>query len=137
MAFAAGHTWQASTRVFVEHALNVRDANAATKAQTERAAENAVRIMAERGFPPGSALRIEVQGKRGEGTYVVSYDDLPTSDGQDWVGTSHGVPVLVAKRLAPLVQGMSIDFQDGRYVFKAPSKPSPAAHAVWDRELDT
>ena len=26
---------------------------------------------------------------------------------------------------------------DGRYVFKAPSKPSPAAHAVWDRELDT
>ena len=27
VAFAAGHTWQASTRVFVGHALNVRDAN--------------------------------------------------------------------------------------------------------------
>ena len=25
VAYAAGHTWQASTRVFVEHALNVRD----------------------------------------------------------------------------------------------------------------
>src|SRR5882757_4058845 len=34
VAFAAAHTWQASTRVFVEHALDVRDTNVESPVQT-------------------------------------------------------------------------------------------------------
>lgn len=103
---------------------------------TEKAAENATRIMQERGFPHGSGLRLEVEGKAPEQRYIIQYDDTPTSDGSDWVGTSHGIPILVSKRLAPQVEGMTIDFQNGDYAFKLPGKRPAGSDAVWDRELD-
>jgi Fe-S cluster assembly iron-binding protein IscA len=103
---------------------------------TERAAENATRIMQERGFSAGSGLRLEVEGKDPERRYLIQYDDMPTSDGSDWVCTSQGVKILVSKRLAPLVEGMTIDFQSGDYAFKLPGKQPAGSQAVWDRQLD-
>ena len=48
VAFAAGHTWQASTRVFVEHALNVRDTDfEAPDAQTSGSEDDTIKFVAE------------------------------------------------------------------------------------------
>ncbi|MGA8350755.1 MAG: hypothetical protein WB773_23385, partial [Isosphaeraceae bacterium] len=49
--------------------------------------------------------------------YEISYDDLPITEGRDWIGQSHGVSILVSKKDAQRLEGLTIDFQDGRYTF--------------------
>ncbi len=84
---------------------------------TERAAEATRRHMAEHGFPTGSAIRVDVTGKLRPRRYEISYEDLPITEGRDWIGRSHGVSILVFKKDAPRLEGLTIDFQDGRYTF--------------------
>jgi Fe-S cluster assembly iron-binding protein IscA len=84
---------------------------------TARAAEAARRHMAEHGFPTGSAIRVEVNGKRRRRRYEITYDDLPVTAGRDWIGESRGVSIFVSKEDSLLLHGLSIDFQDGRYLF--------------------
>ena len=84
---------------------------------TERAAESARRHMAEHGFPTGSVIRVDVTGKLRPRRYEISYDDLPITEGRDWIGQSHGVSILVSKKDAQRLEGLTIDFQDGRYTF--------------------
>jgi Fe-S cluster assembly iron-binding protein IscA len=84
---------------------------------TERAAEAARRHMAEHGFPTGSAIRVDVTGKLRPRRYEITYDELPTTEGRDWIGQSHGVSILVFKKDAPRLEGLTIDFQAGRYTF--------------------
>jgi Fe-S cluster assembly iron-binding protein IscA len=85
---------------------------------TARAAEAARRHMAEHGFPTGSAIRVEVGGKRRRRGYEITYDDLPVTAGRDWIGESRGVSIFVFKEDALLLDGLSIDFQDGRFLFE-------------------
>jgi Fe-S cluster assembly iron-binding protein IscA len=92
---------------------------------TERAAEAARRQMAERGFPPGSAIRVDVTGKRQPRHYEITYDEVPATEGRDWIAQSHGVTILVFKKDALHLKGLTIDFQDGRYVFDERTLPSP------------
>jgi len=92
---------------------------------TEKAAEAARREMAERGFPPGSAVRVDVHGARRPRRYEVTYDELPATSGRDWIGRSHGIPVLVFKKDAPRLKGLVVDFQDGRYRFDERTLASP------------
>jgi Fe-S cluster assembly iron-binding protein IscA len=84
---------------------------------TERAAEAARRHMAEHGFPTGSAIRVDVSGKRRPRRYEISYEDLPVTEGRDWIGQSHGLSILVFKKDAPRLEGLTIDFRDGQYAF--------------------
>jgi len=79
--------------------------------------ESARRHMAEHGFPTGSVIRVDVTGKLRPRRYEISYDDLPITEGRDWIGQSHGVSILVSKKDAPRLEGLTIDFQDGRYTF--------------------
>jgi Fe-S cluster assembly iron-binding protein IscA len=92
---------------------------------TERAAEAARRQMAERGFPPGSAIRVDVTGKRQPRHYEITYDEVPATEGRDWIAQSHGVTILVFKKDALHLKGLTIDFQDGRYVFDERTLTSP------------
>jgi len=92
---------------------------------TARAAEAALREMAERGFAPGSAVRVDVTGKRRPRRYEITYDEFPTTQGRDWIGRLHGVPILVFKKDAPRLKGLTIDFQDGRYTFDESTLTSP------------
>jgi Fe-S cluster assembly iron-binding protein IscA len=85
---------------------------------TERAAENARRIISEREYPPGTALQVEVTGKRGTPHYSVCYDDRPPEDGSVWKSESHGVPVIVRKEDARRLAGLAVDFAGGEYTFK-------------------
>jgi Fe-S cluster assembly iron-binding protein IscA len=84
---------------------------------TERAAEAAQRQMAERGFPRGSGIRVDVFGRHRPRRYEITYDDLPVTEGREWIGQSHGVTILVSKKDTPRLMGLTIDFQDGRYTF--------------------
>jgi Fe-S cluster assembly iron-binding protein IscA len=84
---------------------------------TERAAEAAARHMAEHGFPAGTAIRVEVTQKARPRGYEITYDDLPVTQGRDWVGNSRGLSVLVSKSDARLLQGLVIDFKNDRYLF--------------------
>jgi Fe-S cluster assembly iron-binding protein IscA len=84
---------------------------------TARAAEAVGRHMAEHGFPTGSAIRVEVSGKRRPRRYEITYDDFPVRAGRDWIGHSHGIPILVIEKDSLLLQGLTIDFKDGRYLF--------------------
>jgi hypothetical protein len=91
---------------------------------TKQAAEAAIRQMAERGFPPGSAVRVDVFGRHRPRSYEITYDDLPVTEGREWIGQSHGVTVLVSKRDAERLMGLTIDFQGERYTFDE-------SHLVW------
>ena len=84
---------------------------------TERAAEAAQRQMAERGFPRGSGIRVDVFGRHRPRRYEITYDDVPATEGREWIGQSHGVTILVSKKDTPRLMGLIIDFQDGRYTF--------------------
>ena len=85
---------------------------------TERAAENARRIMTERGFSEGTALQVDVTGHPGFSEYSISYDDLPPSDGSVLADESYGVTVIVHRRDERRLTGLLIDFVDGQYTFK-------------------
>jgi Fe-S cluster assembly iron-binding protein IscA len=89
---------------------------------TERAAENARRIMSEREYPPGTALQVEVTGKPGTLHYSVCYDDRPPEDGSVWKSESHGVPVIVRKEDARRLAGLVVDFAGGEYIFTESAK---------------
>jgi hypothetical protein len=92
---------------------------------TARAAEAALRAMAERGFAPGSAVRVDVTGKRRPRRYEITYDELPTTQGRDWIGRLYGVPILVLKKDAPRLKGLTIDFQEGQFTFDESTLTSP------------
>jgi Fe-S cluster assembly iron-binding protein IscA len=85
---------------------------------TERAARAAQSIMADRGFPPGSALRVDVTGKFRPYEYEITYDDQPEREGPDWVGQSRGIVILVSKKDIQKCIGLTIDFLDGRFTFE-------------------
>lgn len=42
--------------------------------------------------------------------------DLPLVDGEDWIGDSGGVPILVDRRVAVELKGATIDFRDGKFL---------------------
>ncbi len=84
---------------------------------TDRAIEAARRDMTERGFPPGSAVRVDVYGAHRPRRYEVTYDEVPATDGRDWIGRSQGIPVLVFKKDAPRLKGLTVDFRDDQYTF--------------------
>ncbi len=90
---------------------------------TERAAENARRIITEREYPPGTALQVEVTGKPVTPHYSVCYDDRPPEDGSVWKSESHGVPVIVRKEDARRLAGLVVDFAGGEYTFTESAKP--------------
>lgn len=85
---------------------------------TERAAEAARRIMEERGFPTGTAMQVEVQGDPGFLVYAITYDDQPPSDGSVWRSEASGVAVIVRRRDASRLEGLTIDFKDGDFLFQ-------------------
>ena len=92
---------------------------------TKRAAEAAVKQMAERGFPPGSALRIDVTGRKRPLKYEITYDDSPPADGRDWIIESNGLTIFVFRKDAPRVKGLTVDFQQGAYTFHEGTFASP------------
>lgn len=89
---------------------------------TERAAENARRIISEREYPHGTALQVEVTGKPGAPHYSVCYDDRPPEDGSVWKSESHGVPVIVRKEDTRRLAGLVVDFAGGEYTFTESAK---------------
>ncbi len=92
---------------------------------SKRAAEAAVKQMAERGFPPGSALRLDVTGRKRPLKYEITYDDAPPLGGRDWIIESNGLTILVFRRDAPRVKGLTVDFQQGAYTFHEGTFASP------------
>jgi Fe-S cluster assembly iron-binding protein IscA len=89
---------------------------------TERAAENARRIMSEREYPAGTALQVEVTGKPGTPHYSVCYDDRPPEDGSVWKAEFHDLPVIVRKEDARRLAGLVVDFAGGEFTFTESAK---------------
>ena len=87
---------------------------------TERAAENALRIMSERGFPADTAVQVEVAGRPGSPVYSITYDDHPPTDGSVWKSEAWGVPVIVQRRDEKRLSGLVVDFANGDYTFAIP-----------------
>ena len=92
---------------------------------TQRAAEAVLKQMAERGFPRGSAIRVDVSGKRRPRHYEITYDEVPLTEGRDWIMQSQGVTILVFKNDAAHLKGLTIDFQQGAYTFDERTLTSP------------
>ncbi|QDU30209.1 hypothetical protein ETAA8_53280 [Anatilimnocola aggregata] len=46
---------------------------------------------------------------------TVTFDEA-VADGQDWIGQSCGIPIIVDRRVAPELQGSKIAYQDGQFV---------------------
>jgi Fe-S cluster assembly iron-binding protein IscA len=89
---------------------------------TERAAENARRVIAEREYRAGTALQVEVTGKPDAPHYSVCYDDRPPEDGSVWKCEFHGVPVIVRKEDAERLAGLVVDFVGAEYTFSESAK---------------
>jgi Fe-S cluster assembly iron-binding protein IscA len=64
-------------------------------------------------FSSDAVVRIGAPRQLGE-SFAVAFDYLE-ADGQDWIGQSHGIPIVVAKEDAPELAGKTIDFREGRF----------------------
>jgi Fe-S cluster assembly iron-binding protein IscA len=98
---------------------------------TERAAENVLKEIADRGFPPGTAVRIEDEGRGAGRRFEVRYDDLPTGTERDLRGQSRGITILIDRRIARPLDGAVVDFDGEQYVFGLTTGDSgfpPLAH---------
>jgi len=78
---------------------------------TERAVAEILRRHGIGHWTTEAAVRITPDGRD---TYTIAFD-YPLTDGRDWLGQSHQIPMLVDRRDAPLLWGKTIDFRDGRF----------------------
>jgi len=81
---------------------------------TERAVAEIARLHSDGNWTTEAAVRITPDGRD---TFTVAFD-YPLTDGRDWLGESHHIPLLVDRRDAPLLWGKTIDFQNGRFCEK-------------------
>jgi Fe-S cluster assembly iron-binding protein IscA len=58
-----------------------------------------------------AAVRITPDGNKG---FLIGFD-FALTDGRDWLGQSHQIPLLVDRRDAPQLWGKTIDYVDGRF----------------------
>ena len=85
---------------------------------TQRAADHARFLMRTRGFPATTALQVEIDRRRGETAFRITFDDQPPKDGSVFWSESSGVKVIVPKQVAEEVDGLLIDADGGEFLFK-------------------
>ena len=59
---------------------------------------------------------VRVTPDRSEYRKVSVQFDLALAGGRDWIGQSHGIPIVVDRDLAAELQGCTVDFQYGEFV---------------------
>jgi Fe-S cluster assembly iron-binding protein IscA len=64
----------------------------------------------------GADVVVRVTPDRSEYPKVMIQFDYALADGRDWIGQSHGIPMVVDREYAPELQGSTIDFRDGNFV---------------------
>ena len=81
---------------------------------TEAACDE-VKLRHARGqFPPDVVTRIEPD--TATANYIKVTFDIPVADGRDWLGESQGIPIVISRRVAPQIQGCTVDFVEGEFV---------------------
>jgi len=80
-------------------------------ALTERCAIELKRRHTAGGFGQDAVVRV-APGNASE--YELLFD-FAVANGQDWIGESQGLPVVVDRRDAPTLLGKTIDFQNGKF----------------------
>lgn len=63
-----------------------------------------------------SSVVVRVEPDSWEARKVSIAFDFPLADGRDWIGQSHGTPLVVDRRVAAQLQGATIDFRDGEFI---------------------
>jgi Fe-S cluster assembly iron-binding protein IscA len=81
---------------------------------TATAARELSRRLAEGQFDADVVVRIELDQEYP--THVIAKFDYPLADGQDWIGQSQEIPIVVDRRVAPQLQGATIDFDDDTFI---------------------
>ncbi len=81
---------------------------------TEAACEEIKRRHATGQFGADVVVRIEPDSN--VPTHVLVAFDFPLADGRDWIGESHGIPIVIDRRVAPELWGCRIDVCDGAFV---------------------
>lgn len=59
---------------------------------------------------------VRVTPDRSEFRKVAIAFDFALADGRDWIGQSHGIPIVVDRDMAPELQGAIIEIRDGDFV---------------------
>jgi Fe-S cluster assembly iron-binding protein IscA len=85
---------------------------------TAAAAEHIRQLLAERGFPPHSALCIAPVVKEGSVQYTLSYDDHPLDDGRNAMVVSEGIQILFDKCQYEYVNGLTVDVAGNDFAFE-------------------
>jgi Fe-S cluster assembly iron-binding protein IscA len=70
-------------------------------------------------------MRVELTGEPRPRKFQITYDDVPLTEGRDWIMTSEGVTILVFKDDEPRLKGLSIDFKNGEFLFDERAGTSP------------
>lgn len=85
---------------------------------TPSAADEVRRVLSERGFAPGTAMRVVAVDPTVD-DFEIEYD-LPINDGRDWQMQSEGLLVLVDKRAVEKwdLHDVLVDFEKGRFTFQ-------------------
>ncbi|HEV3166790.1 MAG TPA: hypothetical protein VGZ22_22375 [Isosphaeraceae bacterium] len=79
-------------------------------------------LLAAHDYPVGTAVRVVDFGAPGARRYDIQFDDRPPLDEDDWRCASHGIVLLIQRDIINPLQGLTIDFEDGRFLFHgAPS----------------
>jgi Fe-S cluster assembly iron-binding protein IscA len=64
-------------------------------------------------FSSDAVVRVSPEELDGKG-YLVAFD-YAEADGRDWIGESHGIPIVVDRSEAHLLVGKTIDFREGHF----------------------
>jgi Fe-S cluster assembly iron-binding protein IscA len=81
---------------------------------TTSAIEEVKRLHREGQLEPDVVVRIEPDTR--EPYKITVAFDFALADGRDWIGESQGIPIVVDRRVAPELQGSTIDFTNGVFV---------------------
>ena len=84
-------------------------------AVTDRAAEAATAIIAERGFAEGTAIVLEIESRDDTPVLVVQFDDQPESNPRYLVGLSNGIRVAVPRDEALSLSCASLDYDRDQF----------------------
>jgi len=79
---------------------------------SEKAADEIKRMMADKGLPDGTLLRISVVGGGCSGFEYRMDFEQPAEGSDDLISESHGVRVAVDKKSAKYLGGTQIDYQE-------------------------
>jgi Fe-S cluster assembly iron-binding protein IscA len=113
---ALAYTYNISMRTENEPNLDADCSKKSVVVLTSSAAALAKSIIEQRGYSKDTAVRVVLESDESVG-FGIRYDCVSIDD-RDWIDNISGLTIIVAKAIAPRLEGLTVDASGDEYVFR-------------------